>query len=244
MTPSIFQSESCNRREFVLATGIFVAGSMISCTSVEENPTQPTRDSAAGLPHEPVLMRVRIGRNVQSITIGNTTISRTREAWRGTNTPNAQVVEIETKPNTVVHIAEQTKKISGTISLHPRSERPNDSFDVVVHIPIEQYLPGVLAGELFAHWHPSTFAAQAVAARSYATNHHLERMNTTHFDVTDNASSQMFLGEVTLDVAHRAVQETRGRPTGTPTIAMMHKTATMNKNTISFVRRCARSWCS
>ena len=75
---------------------------------------------------------------------------------------------------------------------------------------MEQYLPGVLAGELFAHWHPTTFIAQAVAARSYATAQHLERVQKSHFDVNDGPSSQMFLGDVTLDVAHRAAIESSG----------------------------------
>ncbi len=72
---------------------------------------------------------------------------------------------------------------------------------------MEQYLPGVLAGELYAHWHQTTFIAQAVAARSYASAQCLERKNTSYFDVDDGPSSQMFLGQITLDVAHRAVQE-------------------------------------
>ena len=33
-----------------------------------------------------------------------------------------------------------------------------------------QYLPGVLTGELFGHWRLETFAAQAVAARSFAAS--------------------------------------------------------------------------
>ena len=110
----------------------------------------------------------------------------------------------------IIGSGEKQKVITGNLHMHARSDIGRSDFDIVAHVPIEKYLPGVLAGELYAHWHPDTFAAQAVAARSYAIVQHLNRLNTSHFDVTDGPSSQVFLGDVSLEVAHNATKETEG----------------------------------
>ena len=194
MFPKIFQHYPCSRREFVVASGLFVAGSIVSCRGEKEQPkTSP--------PTKPIRVRVRIGKNTKGVKVGETVIRRSSFG----DTPKI----IELKQNSKITIDEKTKIISGTIVLHPK-ENVSAAFDVVAHIPIEQYLPGVIAGELFAHWHPETFSAQAVAARSYAIRQHLDRQGKSHYDLTDGPSSQVFLGEVTLDVAHRAVEETSG----------------------------------
>jgi stage II sporulation protein D len=82
--------------------------------------------------------------------------------------------------------------------------------DVVNHVPLERYLPGVLARELFQHWRPATFEAQAIAARAFACAEHLFFRHRRHFDVTDNASSQMYIGLTASEPAVRAVAATAG----------------------------------
>jgi stage II sporulation protein D len=89
-----------------------------------------------------------------------------------------------------------------------------DSFDIVNHVPLEMYLPGVLAGELFSHWHAEAFAAQAVAARSYACCEAFFWGTRRHFDVTATTTSQVYRGETALRVAREAVERTRGRMLG------------------------------
>ncbi len=86
-----------------------------------------------------------------------------------------------------------------------------NGFDVINDVPLETYLPGVLAGELYASWKPETFAAQAVAARSFACTEAAIFNGRRHFDVSNTASSQMYLGEVRHDRAHEAVAITRGK---------------------------------
>ena len=199
MTAANTNNDNCNRREFVLASGLFVVGGLVSCNEFEKTPSPEAVKPKSQPPLDPISIRVRIGKNAEKVTIANNTFNKSILG----NKP----LKVEIKPNTKVIINGKTKTTSGLIMLHPNK---NNTFDVVLHVPVEQYLPGVLAGELFAHWHPTTFAAQAVAARSYAVNLHLERITKSHFDVTDGPSSQMFLGDVTLDVAHRAVQETNG----------------------------------
>jgi|TARA_B100001964_G_C14211152_1_gene590577 stage II sporulation protein D len=192
MQEHTIHTKSCNRREFVLASGVFVVGSMVSCGKQHAPELPKTRI-------KPSPVRVRIGKSVNRVVIGN-------NAFTIKNVGNLPKT-VDIQPKTAVVIAGNTKQITGTIVLHPRENR---SLDVVAHVPLEQYLPGVIAGELFSHWHLDTFAAQAVAARSYAIAQQLARKRTSHYDVTDGPSSQMFLGDVTLDVAHRAVQKTTG----------------------------------
>ncbi len=192
MLPKLIQHQSCSRREFVLASGLVVVGSMVSCGRVVDQ--KKTLVSV-----NQVNIRVRIGKNVNSVVVGEKVFT--------SKMLNDSQKTIEIQPNTTITSNNKTKIISGNIVLHPKS---NNTFDVIAHVPIEKYLPGVVAGELFAHWHPTTFAAQAVAARSYAVHRNLERKKISHFDVSDGPSSQMFLGDVTLRVAHHAVEETRG----------------------------------
>lgn len=82
-------------------------------------------------------------------------------------------------------------------------------FDVVNHVPLEAYLPGVLARELFRHWNAETFAAQAIAARSFACVE-IYLGGGRHYDVTASQRSQMYGGQTTLSVARGAATRTRG----------------------------------
>ena len=81
--------------------------------------------------------------------------------------------------------------------------------DVVNHVMLEDYLPGVLAGELYSHWAYDAFAAQAVAARTFACYEHLDR-RSSHFDVTDTVASQVYLGGGAHRRAVEAARRTRG----------------------------------
>ena len=184
---------SCTRRNFVVASGLLVVGSVVGCGKQ----TALTKVSKI---RSPEIIRVRIAKKVTKVTIGGFD-------FVGKNNGDTPTT-VEIKPKTTVIVNDKSKTITGRIVLHPITNDADNSFDVIAHVPIEQYLPGVVAGELFAHWHFSTFAAQAVAARSYAIAQQIARKGRSHFDVTDGPSSQMFLGDVTLDVAHRAVQET------------------------------------
>jgi len=87
-----------------------------------------------------------------------------------------------------------------------------DRFDVVAELPIETYLPGVLAGEMYSHWPLGAFKAQAVAARSYALHDRkLAQVSGRNWDVERGTRSQSFVGETSLQVAVDAVEQTRGQ---------------------------------
>ncbi len=84
-----------------------------------------------------------------------------------------------------------------------------DRFDVINRTPIEVYLPGVLERELFPHWHPTTFKAQAIAARSYAIDR-MARNRDRHFDLESTVASQVYQGLADNPLAIEAVRLTRG----------------------------------
>ena len=56
----------------------------------------------------------------------------------------------------------------GSLRFVARTDQGPEAFDVINLVPLEAYLPGVVAAELFDHWHLQTRAAQAIAARSFA----------------------------------------------------------------------------
>lgn len=85
----------------------------------------------------------------------------------------------------------------------------DDQFDVINHVPIEQYLPGVLERELLRGWDSSTYAAQAIAARSYAIDQKAHRRGRP-FDVEATVQSQVYGGASTYSRALEAVKRTRG----------------------------------
>ena len=95
-----------------------------------------------------------------------------------------------------------------SLAIHPAHATAN-AYDVVNHVPIERYLPGVIARELYANWHTETFKAQAVAARSYAI---IQFANNSHrhFDLENTEASQVYGGTTDNPTALAAVRATRG----------------------------------
>ena len=83
--------------------------------------------------------------------------------------------------------------------------------DIVHEVPMETYLPGVIAKELYNSWGAATHEAQAVAARSYAACEMARWAGRRHYDVLADERSQAWIGAT----AHRrsldAYAATRGR---------------------------------
>jgi len=105
------------------------------------------------------------------------------------------------------------RSFTGTLRLVARHTPAHASeqgvYDVVNELPMESYVPGVIARELFEHWHVETFCAQAIAARSFALCECEHWRGRRHFDLTDTTQSQVYGGATGLDVAQRAVDITR-----------------------------------
>lgn len=96
------------------------------------------------------------------------------------------------------------------IRLVRRSNDGGEGIDIVNDVPLEAYLPGVLAKELYRHWHAETFAAQAVAARSFACVEHAHWLNRRHFDLHNTQASQAYIGATNHARSVEAAQRTRG----------------------------------
>lgn len=146
---------------------------------------------------------------------GTLSVSPTASATSATATTNSG--------SATTRAADTTRQYRGTLRLISRHDlddfddktgevaRASRAFDIINDIPLESYLPGVLAGELYPNWKLETYAAQAVAARSFACTEAAVFAGRRHYDVSNNAASQMYLGEVAQGRAHDAVQATRGK---------------------------------
>jgi stage II sporulation protein D len=84
---------------------------------------------------------------------------------------------------------------------------------VVNVVDMEEYLAGVLSGELPNRFHVNAFKAQAIAARTYAFYQKATAGPERHWDVKATESSQMYLGiegEKRSSKTSVAVRETKG----------------------------------
>lgn len=100
----------------------------------------------------------------------------------------------------------------GFVQIKPRWNDDPTQMDVVVVMPIESYLPGVLSHELFPNWPRQTNEAQAVAARTYAIHErNRARVENRPWDVEDTESDQVFGGVTRSPIPNEAVRNTRGQ---------------------------------
>jgi stage II sporulation protein D len=102
------------------------------------------------------------------------------------------------------------REFPNRLHVHHRTRRDALRLDVVNHVALETYLPGVLDAELYGHWHPQTFAAQAVAARSFACAE-VHNGRRSYYDVTNTQRSQAYHGLTGNTRALTAAQETAGQ---------------------------------
>ncbi len=88
---------------------------------------------------------------------------------------------------------------------------PATAIDLVMDIAMEQYIPGVIAKELYGSWDEDTFEAQAIAARSFAVVEKDRWVGRRHYDLVAGQQSQAWAGATTNEKALRAVRDTRGQ---------------------------------
>lgn len=88
--------------------------------------------------------------------------------------------------------------------------QPSGAFTLINALDMENYLCGVLAGEMPLYWNNEVLKAQLIAARTYA----LWRKKTTtnpYYDLTDSTFSQVYKGKAAeTSKARRLVRETGG----------------------------------
>ena len=87
-------------------------------------------------------------------------------------------------------------------------------FDVtdgeIVHVDLDDYAAGVLAGEVYASWPAETLKAQAVAARSFGVAKARQRMNQT-YDVDDTSSYQALSRTISEKSIHKRLWKPQAR---------------------------------
>ena len=98
--------------------------------------------------------------------------------------------EIETKKNIEVEKS-NTKTKKSDIKIKVKQEKKNK----IIELDLEDYVKGVLAGEMPVYFDSEALKAQAVAARTYA----LKRINKNNvYDVVDTVMNQVYLDNETL----------------------------------------------
>jgi stage II sporulation protein D len=97
----------------------------------------------------------------------------------------------------------------GTVRAVPVTDAPG-AIDVVADVPMEDYLPGVVAKELYRDWGIEAFRAQAIAARSFAVCEHAHWSTRRHYDVVAGEASQAWAGAVKDAKPREAAASTRG----------------------------------
>lgn len=144
------------------------------------------------------------------------TIRRIGDAWQvpGATPPPFVRDELQIKAVGPDPLRVNGTAYPGTIHLVavPNEDKPSmfDRMDVVNHVNLEAYLPGVLDRELYDHWHASAFVAQAIAARSFAIDRIINDGPGRHFDVEATEASQAYSGKTAQANALRAVADSTG----------------------------------
>lgn len=102
----------------------------------------------------------------------------------------------------------------GRIRLVPRAGggASQGAFDVVAHVALEEYLPGVVGKEMLIGWPLEAFRVQAVCARTYALQERgLSSRRGDAFDVESSDRDQVYAGSITNQAVVEAVRSTRGQ---------------------------------
>lgn len=117
------------------------------------------------------------------------------------------------------------QKYSGIIEVW----RGENNLYVVNEVPLEDYIKGVVVGEVSSNWDMEALKAQAVAARTFALYHKLN--NRTHgmpFHLTSSVLHQVYKGGSIPASIVKAVNDTRGEILtfeGKPILAFYHSTS-------------------
>ena len=143
---------------------------------------------------------IRIERSRDGWTVHETTRSH---SWAGDQ------LEVSSSTPLILDREGTSRRYAGVLHCVPIDGDGKLEWDLIEHIGLERYLPGVLTAELYVGWTPECYAAQCVAARSFACMRIAQR--THHqFDVTDGPSTQAYHGVVDDKTAHTAQSETSG----------------------------------
>jgi stage II sporulation protein D len=158
-------------------------------------------------------VRVLLGRNFQEVIIQNgrtykVVVLNKKFLFKGKEYKNLHL-EIQ-KPvylTVVGNNYRRTYPVKGNLTF---INRGGENY-LILSLPLEEYLKGVLPKEVYPSWPIEALKAQAVAARTYALYNILKNKNKP-YDVDSTTLSQVFggvfIGKRTTDLA---VEQTRGQ---------------------------------
>ena len=129
--------------------------------------------------------------------------------------PARATLEVTALRNEPQWLKVRATKWPGTVRLIPQvattAAAPEMLVDIVHEVPMETYLSGVIARELFNKWTVNTHQAQAIAARSWALCEIERWRDRRHFDVVAGEAGQAWIGTTAHQKSLDAVAATRGR---------------------------------
>ena len=157
-------------------------------------------------PLEPVVLQLAAGSLVLERAAGVERLPAVRELWLEPAAQSAAPpLDLQFGPQEGADFQLQQRGYRGRLQVLVGSS----SLQAVNHLPLEAYLPSVVASEMPASWPQAALRAQAVAARTYALR---QRKPAAAFDVSATVSSQVYKGvEAETPSTRQAVVSTRGQ---------------------------------
>lgn len=157
-------------------------------------------------PLEPVVLQLAAGSLVLERATGVERLPAVRELWLEPAAQSAgPPLDLQLSSQEGADFQLQQRGYRGRLQVLVGSS----SLQAVNHVPLEAYLPSVVASEMPASWPQAALRAQAVAARTYALR---QRKPAAAFDVSATVSSQVYKGvEAETPSTRQAVVSTRGQ---------------------------------
>jgi stage II sporulation protein D len=157
-------------------------------------------------PREPVVLQLAAGSLVLERSAGVERLPAATELWlEPVARPAGSLLDPQAGIQEGADFQLQQRGYRGRLQVLVGSS----SLQAVNHVPLEAYLPSVVASEMPASWPQAALRAQAVAARTYALR---QRKPAAAFDVSATVSSQVYKGvEAETPSTHQAVVSTRGQ---------------------------------
>jgi stage II sporulation protein D len=122
-----------------------------------------------------------------------------------------QVGDLETGPSAVIVAAGPLRMGGRVLSAVAVVERTGAGLRLIEELPLDDYVAGVLSGELPASFPAEAQKAQAVAARTYALVKKIEAEGASRsFHLGANVLSQVYVGGASNPAARAAAAATRG----------------------------------
>lgn len=157
-------------------------------------------------PLEPVVLQLAAGSLVLERAAGVERLPAVRELWLEPAAQSAGTpLNLQFSPQEGADFQLEQRGYRGRLQVLVGSS----SLQAINHVPLEAYLPSVVASEMPASWPQAALRAQAVAARTYALR---QRKPAAAFDVSATVSSQVYKGvEAETPSTRQAVVSTRGQ---------------------------------